>query len=70
MGGTPFANFADFDGDGNVDLLDWQYLQICFTAAAREPPVAGCEIFDFDGDNHIDLLDYAAFHDTMTGARP
>ncbi len=70
MGGTAFAKFGDFDGDGNVDLMDWRHLQICFTAAAREPPITGCEVFDFDGDDRLDLFDYAAFFDAMTGARP
>ncbi len=70
MGGTPFANFADFNGDGNVDLLDWRHFQICFDGSAREPPASGCEIFDFDGDGRLDLFDYAAFFDAMTGARP
>ncbi len=64
-------------GDGNadaiVDLLDFHYLQSCFTGSITPgaPPVypTGCRCFDLDIDGDIDLADYSTFHQmTNSGA--
>ena len=45
---------ADFDGDGSVDLFDYDAFVTCF-----ETP--GCSGADFDGDGTVDFFDYDAF---------
>lgn len=52
----PFLR-GDFNGDSNVDLLDYDYFQICVSGpdgAAAE----GCGCADVDADGDIDLRDF------------
>ncbi|MCH7701804.1 MAG: right-handed parallel beta-helix repeat-containing protein [Planctomycetes bacterium] len=58
---------GDFDGDGDVDLVDFGMLQVCFAGANGEPIDPTCIPGDFDDDGDIDLLDYAAFQAALTG---
>ncbi len=48
---------ADFDGDGDVDLFDFEAYLGCVAGpdAAGVPP--GCRMFDFDGDEDVDFED-------------
>ncbi|NOT02930.1 MAG: hypothetical protein HOP29_20210 [Phycisphaerales bacterium] len=58
---------SDFDGDSDVDLLDYAWLQYCFTGPApvNDPDgfdlLVGCEAFDVDVDRDIDPIDFDAF---------
>lgn len=65
---------GDFNGDGDVDLVDYQYLQRFITGPHNEadPPsidVAGCfQPLDFDDDGDLDLHDVSVFANSFTGA--
>ena len=58
---------GDFDGDGDVDFVDFGRLQVCFSGSNGEPIDEACNSGDFDDDGDIDLLDYAAFQAVFTG---
>lgn len=58
---------GDFDGDSDVDLVDFARFQICYSGAG-EPVAADCACGDFDGDGDADLVDFAQFQLTFTGA--
>ena len=53
----PPVRLGDHDGDGVVDLADFQALVPCWDAAV----VPGCEVFDLNGDAVIDLADWTLF---------
>jgi len=54
---------ADMNGDGNVDLHDYELLQQCFDAAEL-PMCAGA---DRNGDGRVDLADTTALVNKFTG---
>jgi len=58
---------GDYDGDGDVDLDDFeQFAGPCF--GGPDAPVAPeCAFADFDGDGDVDLYDFAAFQEAFTG---
>lgn len=57
---------GDFEADFDIDLRDFQWLQLCmFTDAFILPP--GCDSHDFDGNKEIDLSDYQAFQQVLRG---
>ncbi len=58
--------FPDFDGDSDIDLIDFGSFQRCFTGStgALGPD---CEPGDRNGDDHVDLSDFAAFPAASTG---
>jgi hypothetical protein len=58
---------VDFDGDGDVDLTDFAYFQLCFNGPNRPPGAAECSATDFDGDADVDLGDFAAFQACFNG---
>jgi hypothetical protein len=60
---------GDFDGDGDVDLVDFVEFQLCFTGPDGDM-APGCEPGDFDSDDDIDLLDWGAFEVAFTGPGP
>lgn len=64
---TPAGN-GDFDGDGDVDLVDFGQFQICFTGPGGGPLTPTCAAADFDGDNDVDLADFGGFQLAFTGA--
>ena len=67
---TAVAFGADFDpdGDGDVDLMDYQVLHGCLEGP--EVAVDGICLTDFDpdGDGDVDLADVRAFQAAFTGA--
>ena len=56
---------GDYDGDGDVDHVDFAGFQQCFNQA---PPTGACPTFDFNHDNQINLFDYRAFQIAVTGS--
>ncbi len=58
---------GDFDGDGDVDFVDFGRWQRCFAGPDGEPIDEACTPGDFDDDDDIDLLDYSAFQAAFTG---
>ena len=63
---------GDFDGDGDVDLLDFNAFEACFTGEDGGPVDPGCAAGDFDGDGDIDCSDWERFRWAWTspGAPP
>jgi formylglycine-generating enzyme required for sulfatase activity len=57
---------GDSDFDGDVDLVDFANLQLCFSGPAV-PAGDGCGVFDFDGDDDVDLVDFGQFQLAFTG---
>jgi hypothetical protein len=57
---------GDCDDDGDVDLLDFQQFQLCFSGM-DQPANPGCECADFDGDSDVDLIDFGQFQLAFTG---
>jgi hypothetical protein len=61
---------GDFDGDGDVDLVDFGIFQICFTGPGGSKPFSECSVFDCEGDQDVDLVDFACFQKGFTGPLP
>lgn len=57
---------ADYDRDGDVDLLDSARFQACFSGNTEEVP-PWCRIFDFQLDGDVDLGDVYEHSQAMTG---
>ncbi|MGB9624525.1 MAG: dockerin type I domain-containing protein [Phycisphaerae bacterium] len=57
----------DFDGDGDVDLGDFAFMQSCFNGPNRPPQSGGCERADLDGDSDVDLADFGGFQFCFNG---
>lgn len=60
------AGDGDFDGDGDIDLIDYSAFQSCLTGPAGST-TAGCGPGDIDADGNIDLLDYRYLSGGFTG---
>jgi hypothetical protein len=58
---------ADFDLDGDVDLMDFGYFQGCFNGPNRPAVQSDCAEADIDGDADVDLADFALFHGCFNG---
>jgi hypothetical protein len=58
--------FADIDGDGDIDQVDFGRLQTCFSGEWITAE-AQCRCFDRDGDDAVDSEDLSAFIKCVTG---
>ncbi len=60
---------GDFDADFDIDVLDFQWLQTCFTGPGGDDVFLdeGCNALDFDDDNDVDVDDFAAFAKVVGG---
>jgi hypothetical protein len=58
---------GDADGDGDVDLLDFDIYLDCETGSEANDLPDGCEAFDFDQDQDIDREDFAVFQRVFQG---
>jgi hypothetical protein len=65
-GSSEVMGNADANGDGNVDLIDFELLQRCFGLDDPVVPTA-CLDVDFTGDDRIDEADTAVFVETLGG---
>ncbi len=65
-GSSSVSGIADIDGDGNVDLRDYAWLQDCFDPSGL-PVRPGCADADQNADGHVDGADTAALVTTLTG---
>ncbi len=66
VGGESFSSFfADFDGDGDIDLFDHAAFQRCFGDVIAQD--LACPRGDRDNDGRIDLIDYSRFLESSTG---
>jgi len=59
--------YGDFDGDCDVDLMDFARFQTCFTGNGAGPIGPECRAGDLDCDDDIDLTDYVAFGGALSG---
>lgn len=60
----------DTDGDGDIDLVDYDALQRCFSGSGQ-PAEPFCRCFlDTDADQDVDVLDFALFVAAVTGPIP
>lgn len=60
---------GDVDSDGDVDLSDFGFFQICFNGPNRPPMLnSSCDVVDFDKDDDVDLADFAEFLACFNGA--
>ncbi|MFH0982655.1 MAG: M14 family zinc carboxypeptidase [Planctomycetota bacterium] len=58
---------GDYDGDTDVDLVDFGWFQLCFGSS----PSSECKAaFDFDGDATVDLPDFAEFVPLLDASGP
>lgn len=57
---------TDFDGDCDVDMSDFAFLQRC-EAGEMEDIAAGCEPADLDGDGHVWWPDVDVFRACLVG---
>ena len=63
------CELGDLDGDGDVDIDDYELLSSCMAGPGGSYP-DGCSLADFDGDEDVDLGDFAEFQRVFTGASP
>jgi len=59
---------GDFEGDADIDLRDWRWLQVCYSPGA--PPYiyqVGCEDLDFNVDGVVDDEDVVMFNSVLEG---
>ncbi len=59
------GSLGDFDGDGDVDLFDFEQFAPCQTGpgGSAAPP---CDVFDFNADNDVDFADFSHFQRAFT----
>ncbi len=60
---------GDANGDGDVDLVDCDSFQLCFSGPSS-PYGQGCSTLDFDQDGDVDMADLADFQLAFTGSLP
>ena len=57
--------FADGDGDGDVDQVDFGLFQVCLAGA--ETVTGACLCYDSTGDSKLDITDFDGFMKCFTG---
>ncbi len=70
---VPFTNYVytlflpgNCDGDGDVDLDDYEYFAACIDGPAATVG-SECQCADLDGDGDVDLGDFAEFSQVLSG---
>jgi len=58
---------GDVDHDGDVDLGDFSFFQMCFNGPNRPARYAECAPSDLDGDVDVDVADFARFQGCFNG---
>ena len=59
---------GDSNGDGDIDLNDFQAFQECVGGTGDPPAGPQCDCFDFDLDTDVDLVDIGIFQRVFTGS--
>lgn len=65
--GCPPRIPGDFDRDGDVDQIDFGWLQACFSGSGNPAPSA-CDAARLDDDNDVDQNDFGVFQACMSGS--
>lgn len=60
-------SLPDFDGDGDVDQIDFGRFQNCLTAPNTPQTLPSCWKARIDSDNDVDANDYLIFEGCMSG---
>jgi len=55
---------CDYETDGDVDISDFGYLQLCFKNGSLG---SGCDWADFNGDGLVNFSDYLLFQPCLSG---
>jgi len=58
---------ADFDADGDVDLIDFGLLQNCMSGASVAQDAPECRPARLDADSDVDRDDYGIFQNCLSG---
>lgn len=66
--GIKGASTADFDGDGDTDLLDYAALVFHMNGPVPDPSVNRWHSLDVDPDYAVDLRDFAKFQTLLTAS--
>ncbi len=65
--------FGNYDHDGDLDLVDYAGLQLCFSgpcAPGCEPTISpACQTMDFDTDGDVDMSDFEQIAEQISGPR-
>jgi hypothetical protein len=59
---------ADFDGDGDVDLVDFDHFRACATGSAVPQVDPACQDADMDDDDDVDQADFGLFQRCYNGS--
>jgi len=62
------GGFGDYDGNGDVNLADYEYWPSCATGPGAGPVAPGCGAFDYQTDADVDLADFARFQEDFGGS--
>lgn len=65
--GMVWGYWGDFDGDIDVDSVDFKVFFGCFNGPNRAPAAPNCGRADYNGDGSIDLVDFKAFFNSFNG---
>ena len=52
------GSIGDADGDGDIDVHDYEIMEMCIGHPGMATPTSPCRVVDFDGDGDVDLSDY------------
>lgn len=63
----PMSVAGDWDGNGQVDLIDYDAYLDCVSGPDATGPSRGCDVFDFDADADVDLADLGRFQSLFDG---
>jgi lysozyme len=64
---TVTAQPGDFDNDGDVDLADYGFLQLCYGGPDVVPPDPACQAAWLDNDFDVDIDDFGVFQACISG---
>ncbi len=67
---APVIRSADADGDCDVDLQDYCWMQRCVPPEGQNLSTNGCELLDLNADTQIDGVDANLLVEQITGAMP
>jgi uncharacterized lipoprotein YddW (UPF0748 family) len=64
---TVLPSFGDFDGDNDVDQVDFGHMQVCLSGTTVPQDASACQDAKNDGDSDVDQEDMGAFIRCLSG---